>query len=213
MNYKIIRYKPFKYFKDMILNRRIYFSSPKNHEDFNEMGRHLIPKLKETYPRIDKSWDKIMNQSLISCWSCYSNGENYALWKIYCNSNPSEGVAFKCDRNKLTEEIQNGSRKKNFGFECAKVKYTNDVHEGHYFPIFKSNSYKFEEEYRYVLWKSAKDDSSHTFIPVSPENFIEAVLLSPFSSKELRPKVEKLLHKNSLTSVKVLNSSVLVKND
>ena len=111
---------------------------------------------------------------LTSCWSLRET-DNYLMWKSYTSG---IAVCIKTTIEQFIESIQTND----YQVICGKIEYggyrSNNIED---LLFSKRPYYSNEEEFRFYFYREGNGyDSDHIFLPISIENMIYEVVLSPF---------------------------------
>jgi hypothetical protein len=156
----------------------------------------------------------LKEKTFVSCWNC-SKEESYALWNIYAKAN---GVAIKTTKNKIASII-NGT-----GARIYKVKYADSFPSNLILPYYDNNQkvqpkkylrnhfvikhkhYEYENEARVIM---ISDSNSYQSLKIGNLNdFIEEILISPFSEDWFFYLVEKVVKERYGLSTNVIKSNI-----
>lgn len=211
----IWRYLDIEKFSMLLNQQALFFCSAKKFEDPFEgefaWGRVGYEKFIETQKKLCtthgagmdldmfmafnlKTLKEISEKTYISCWHS-SEHESEAMWKLYCK-NPAKGVVIKTKKKTLQAHLENKGLN---NLQLKSVKYVPNFWIKQYNPesdVFfsKRPSFEYEKEFR-AIFQENTFNTPHVngkLIPVSLNELLEEVRISPFSGQDFKNEVLEL---------------------
>lgn len=226
----IWRYLDIEKFSMLLEQNALFFCSAKNFEDPFEgefaWGHTGYKKFIETQEKLCatygagmdldpfiafnlKTLKEISERTYISCWHCNEH-ESEAMWKLYCK-NPAKGVVIKSKKKNLQSQLENNNLNK---LQLKHVKYVKNFWIKQYNPesdVFfnKRPSFEYEKEFRAIFQENTFNTPpvKGKLVPVSLNNLLEEIRISPFADKDFKNEVLQISKKHGL-DLKVKNSEI-----
>jgi hypothetical protein len=219
-----------KKFINLINSRELFLCRADKFEDLMEgcipeFYYEVFPEAERMkYRRLTDVFNSVyLRNTYINSWSCSEN-ENYALWKIYPQSN--NGIAVKTTVKMLRKALVNTHAKDNI----YKVEYLDfdKLDRGYVVPfyflndqegvrrnfaIFKSRQYQYESEVRLLVIDSPlkNENKENMRLSVDIEILIGEVCISPFADLEFEGYVKYILAEKGLKNIKVSRSNIVLR--
>lgn len=198
-DFKLYRYIDLSQLLSLLLNRSLFFPSIKCLPDKNEFADHgliatVISKLNncddDETEKIKRNINQIRGKIFVSCWSLSS--DDYALWRIYTN-NSKFGFMIESSKDKVLDSLS--SREYRIFHKAIKYEpyaLTNYFKTGSltpessiddlidFFPFIKIPNYKYENEYRFLIYDDKHENENGLSINCDPSKLIYSLHFSPF---------------------------------
>ncbi len=153
--------------------------------------------------------NKCLKRTAINCWNI-NEFESNLMWETYVGK--ENGIVIKSSIGRITNSFKESEKNDEY---VGKVQYLNSFDKipkelNRYEPVLRKRiQYKDEAEVRVVTAKQNDDvfDENGVDIPVSFENLIEKIYISPKSDNLFKNKIEYLFKKHKL-DIEVLTSEL-----
>lgn len=201
-NTRIWRYMKFRDLEDLLYKERLYFSRADKVSDSNEgqLPRSIKETLEVLLPHIHRnncpnSLEYLMEREekglrqyklaiFLSCWHLDDN-ETEDRWEQHRDRE----IAIQSTYLKF-ELASYEKRMKRYEVSCVHyIDHENDfVSQQHPFTIYvqKAKQFEFEKELRAITYSPAMSMNEGVYIPVSIENLLEQIVISPRASEQVR---------------------------
>jgi hypothetical protein len=185
--------------------RQAIINSTREARDHGVLEQDLSDDTIEKSANVRLSYqDRLRSVNCINCWNEF-NGESYALWKIYAGMN--NGMMLKTRFGKLIHAFRDTTER----VYCSKVSYIDHKKDSIDFGnsilpiIHKHNAYSYENEIRLIHEvgdPNTYDWSNSAFtngvmIAIDINDFIDEIIISPFSPIWFKSMIQDLINKYS----------------
>lgn len=228
-NLVIWKYMPFDYFIYFLENQTLYlpradhnplyFEGQLIDEDIKQLINFFVkdnsPNPESSAKTAIKYFEKHKGCTYIDSWHCNDN-ESFAMWKIFGKSN--NAIALKSKVNKL-KNVYDSTEPDCF---LPKVHYyerkeTIDFYNRLFMFIRKPIFFDYEKEIRgivqYPIESNKKYQDNVNISIINFNEFIDEIVISPYSSEWLLKIIKNLLLSKKLNDNCVTHSSYRLKND